>query len=204
MCNLMHTQTWMTCDCSANKHWVHVYICTSEEWLLDWAVLTSQWLVTGQETMQEIMQYQQAVSISLSLYTYKHTHTHLGRMTCDCAVSTNSECTCTWKEWLVTVQYQQAVSTHVPEKNDLWQCSINKQWVHLYLRRMTCDWAVSAWWDTAPLTKLLKKGDWQPAWSSVCGGLERRSHGLMHTRWGPIRVCTWMKTMQNNTVIHLC
>ena len=102
--------TWMTCDCSANKHWVHVYICTSEEWLLDWAVLTLQWLVT----MQETMQYQQAVSISLSLslqiyiyiYIYTHTHTH------------------TWEE-LVTVQYQQTVSAHVPEKNDLWQCSIN-------------------------------------------------------------------------------
>ena len=124
---------------------------------------------------------------------------YLRRMTCDCAVSTSSEYTCTWEEWLVTVQYQQSVSAQGPKKNDLWQCSINNQWVHLYLRRMTCDWAVSAWWDTAPLTKLHKKGDWQPAWSSVCGGLERRSHGLMHTRWGPIRVCTWMKTMQNNT-----
>ena len=98
--------TWMTCDCSANKHWVHVYICTSEEWLLDWAVLTLQWLVT----MQETMQYQQAVSISLSLSTdiYIYIHTHI----------------------------------HTPGKN-LWLCSINKQWVHMYLRRMTCDCAVS-------------------------------------------------------------
>ena len=192
----LHIQTHthlgrMTCDCA---------VSTNSECTCTW----KEWLVT--------VQYQQAVSahvpkkndLWLCSINKQWVHMYLRRMTCDCAVSTSSEYTCTWEEWLVTVQYQQAVSTHVPEKNDLWLCSINKQWVHLYLRRMTCDWAVSAWWDTAPLTKLLKKGDWQPAWSSVCGGLERRSHGLMHTRWGPIRVCTWMKTMQNNTVIHLC
>ena len=231
MGNLMHTQsTWMTCDCSANKHWVHVYYVPQKNDFLTGQCWHCNDLWLGRRLCSINKQW-----ASLSLSTHTHTHTHLGRMTCDCAVSTvsahvpekndlwlcsinkqwvymylrrmtcdcavstSSEYTCTWEEWLVTVQYQQSVSAQGPKKNDLWQCSINNQWVHLYLRRMTCDWAVSAWWDTAPLTKLHKKGDWQPAWSSVCGGLERRSHGLMHTRWGPIRVCTWMKTMQNNT-----
>ena len=168
MCNLMHTQTWMTCDCSANKHWVHVYICTSEEWLLDWAVLTSQWLVTGQETMQEIMQYQQAVSISLSLYTYKHTHTH------------------TSEEWLVTVQYQQTVSAHVPEKNDLWLCSINKQWVHMYLRRMTCDSVVSTssecicTWEEWLVTGQCQHGETQPHWPSYSRKGTDSQHGAVY------------------------
>ena len=122
MCNLMHTQsTWMTCDCSANKHWVHVYYVPQKNDFLTGQCWHRNDLWLGRRLCSINKQW-----ASLSLSTHTHTHTS--------------------EEWLVTVQYQQTVSAHVPEKNDLWLCSINKRWVHMYLRRMTCDCSINKQW----------------------------------------------------------
>ena len=120
--------TWMTCDCSANKHWVHVYMYLRRmtSWLgsVDIAMTCDYAGDYAVSTSSEHLSLSLSTDIYIYIYIYTHTHTH------------------TWEE-LVTVQYQQTVSAHVPKKNDLWLCSINKQWVHMYLRRMTCDCAVS-------------------------------------------------------------
>ena len=162
MGNLMHTQsTWMTCDCSANKHWVHVYYVPQKNDFLTGQCWHCNDLWLGRRLCSINKQW-----ASLSLSTHTHTHTHLGRMTCDCAVST--------------------MSAHVPEKNDLWLCSINNQWVHKDLRRMTCDSVVSTisecicTWEEWLVTGQCQHGETQPHWPSYTRKGTDSQHGAVY------------------------